>query len=51
MAPPAEHDGYCTDCLPTYKARMMDEGRCAHPGVTFEFMEIGGEMDIEGRRP
>jgi len=47
-----DHDGYCTDCLPSYKERMMVEGRCGHPGVTFEFYVTElDDMEIEGRRP
>jgi hypothetical protein len=32
---------YCTDCTPDYKKRMMEKGKCSHPGVVFVLEEDG----------
>lgn len=39
-------DGYCADCLPEYKDRMLWEGRCGFPGVVF----VNRDGEIVGRR-
>jgi len=31
------HSQHCTDCLPTYKARMVEQGRCEHAETKFAF--------------
>ena len=36
--------GYCTDCLPTFKARMQACGRCQWPATTFEFNRQDGTV-------
>lgn len=38
----AEH---CTDCMPSFKARMQDCGRCEHPETRFKLvLETGFQM-------
>jgi hypothetical protein len=27
--------GFCTDCTPEYKEKMLAEGRCEHPKIIF----------------
>lgn len=29
------HSGFCTDCLPAYKDRMVQENKCHYPEVVF----------------
>ncbi len=36
--------GYCTDCLPSYKARMQSCGRCQWPATTFVFDSHDGTV-------
>ena len=31
--------GYCSDCCPSYQAKMLPLGRCEHPEVYFEVYE------------
>jgi hypothetical protein len=38
--------GFCTDCTPEYKEKMLAEGRCEHPGIVFAIDEDG---DVFGR--
>ena len=51
MQPPRPHNGYCEDCTPTYKAAMVEAGRCEHPSVTFVIAVDGDGLEIEGQRP
>lgn len=39
---------YCSDCLPDFKRRMLSQGRCIHPEVTFH---QNGPQAYYGRRP
>ena len=32
---PLEEWNYCADCLPEYKKKMIDKGRCYHPETYF----------------
>lgn len=34
--------GPCTDCLPSYKVKMVKEGRCGHPETVFDLEREGG---------
>lgn len=47
--------GYCLDCTPEYKAKMMEEGKCTHTDVVFRKIQVkikGVEQEfLEGRRP
>lgn len=38
---------YCSDCLPDYKAKMLEQGRCIHPTVRFF---KNGPQSYYGRR-
>ena len=49
--PPNARDGFCEDCTPTYKAKMVKEQRCMHKGVKFVIRRVGGGLDISGERP
>ncbi len=50
VAQPVEYSGnqipsgYCTDCLPSYKARMQSCGRCQWPATTFVFDSHDGTV-------
>lgn len=48
-APPTQSNGYCQDCTPQYKARMMTQGLCAHPGVQFKVLDDEGLSGIRVR--
>lgn len=39
---------YCSDCMPEYQRQMIVEGRCQHPGTTFE---TDSEGNLHGVRP
>ena len=42
---------YCTDCLPEYKAKMVEQGRCGWQKVAFKHKSAqGGGVEIVGRR-
>lgn len=43
-------DGYCTDCTPTYKARMIEARRCEFPKTQFVIRVEGDGVDITGVR-
>lgn len=47
--------GYCIDCTPSFKERMLEAGRCEHPDVTFVYMYDEscepGEVTLIGMRP
>lgn len=46
------HHGYCIDCLPEFKERMVKCGRCEHPEVFFiERKNQDGDIEIQGQRP
>lgn len=34
--------GFCTDCTPFFKAKMMMLGRCENPGVKFHESVVDG---------
>ena len=34
--------GHCSDCLPSFKTRMMNAGRCEHPETYFVIVYAGG---------
>ena len=40
--------GWCTDCLPEFQARMIDQGRCENPNVVFSRNEGVIEGVIHG---
>lgn len=35
--------GYCADCTPAYKLKMLKQNRCGHPTVMFE-MDSDGDL-------
>lgn len=39
--PPYPRVGFCGDCTPAFKRKMMDQGRCDHPETRFERDEDG----------
>ena len=41
LMPPTGRYGFCEDCTPRYKMKMMNQGRCEHPEVRFERDEDG----------
>ena len=46
FAKPNPTDYACLDCMPAFKERMLDEGRCSWPCVEFFAADDG----VEGRR-
>ena len=46
FAKPNPTDYACLDCMPAFKEKMLDEGRCTWPCVEFFAVDDG----VEGRR-
>jgi hypothetical protein len=38
-AHPAPGHGYCEDCTPQYKDKMVEANRCAYPEVIFKVLQ------------
>lgn len=38
--------GFCSDCQPVFKARMMMQGRCENPGVKFHESVVDGVYGV-----
>ena len=37
----------CEDCLPSYKLRMVRQGRCGNPDTVFKFTADGAIVGVE----
>jgi hypothetical protein len=48
--PPAQRDGYCSDCTPAYQKQMREAGRCMYPYTRFRLIVEGDGLDIQGVR-
>ena len=47
---PKHRANYCTDCLPSFKRRMIAEGRCRFPATTFVTHVAVDHIEIIGVR-